>query len=125
MSSDLHEKIVELLKDLEMKIPEITSSFVCSTVGLPIAGASPADDLTKLAAETSAILTVSEHKALDSGAGNIKNIILEGENSVIVIKSAGTEAVLSVKADADVRLGLLLLYVKRTAEKLERLFIPA
>ena len=120
---NFNEKIISILKELENKIPEVQSSFVCSTVGLPIASASPEDDLTKLAAETSAILTVSEHTAHDSGAGDINNIIIQGDTNIIVITSASTEAVLSVKADSSVRLGLLLFDVKRAAAEIKDLFI--
>ncbi|MBD3229340.1 MAG: hypothetical protein GF329_14240 [Candidatus Lokiarchaeota archaeon] len=122
MSEKLNNKIVEILKDLETNIAEIRSSFVCSTVGLPIASASPELDLTKLAAETSAILTVSEHTAHDSGSGSINNIIIQAEDNILVITSASTEAVLSVKADKDVKLGLLLYDIKKTAKRLEKVF---
>ncbi|MHA1269874.1 MAG: roadblock/LC7 domain-containing protein [Candidatus Helarchaeota archaeon] len=119
---DLHDKIVKILKDLEMVVPQIQCSFVCSNFGLPIAGASDKYDEVKLAAETSAILSVSERLVFDSEAGNFNDIIINAENGILIIKSASTEAVLNVKADTNVKLGLLLFEINKTAKKIEKLF---
>ncbi|MHA1230674.1 MAG: roadblock/LC7 domain-containing protein [Candidatus Helarchaeota archaeon] len=121
-NSNLHLMIIEILKELEDRIPQIQCSFVCSSYGLPIASDSDRYDDDRLSAEVSAILSVAEHLIFDIKAGNIDNIVISADNGIMIIKSASSEAVLSVKSDPDVKPGLLIFEVNRTAKKLETLF---
>jgi len=121
-NQNFHIKINEILRELESGIPQIETALVCSSYGLPIASSSKDQDETKLAAEISAILSVSEHLVFDSKSGNIDNIIIGADNGILIIHSASTEAVLAVKANPNVRLGMILYEIKKAAKKLEKLF---
>ncbi|MHA1269871.1 MAG: roadblock/LC7 domain-containing protein [Candidatus Helarchaeota archaeon] len=118
----LNDKIMEILKELESNISEIQSSFVCSITGIPIESASPVEDMTKLSAETSAILSVSRQVANDSEVGEVNDIIIKGDKSTIIIKNITRELVLSVKADASARLGLLLMDINEAAKEIKKIY---
>jgi predicted regulator of Ras-like GTPase activity (Roadblock/LC7/MglB family) len=89
-----------------------------STEGLPIASALPADvDETKIAAMTAAMLSLGERASSELGKGEIEQIFVKGKDGYIIVMGAGSNAVLTVSARKDVKLGLVFLDMKRAADR--------
>ena len=120
--NDMPIKLQEVLKQLEQEVPEIEATAVVSSVGFPIASALPRNvDETRVAAITAAMLTMGERAAMEFSKGNLNRVIVHGSDGIILSMAAGSEAVLTVSATHSVRLGMLLLYCGRAADKIKNL----
>ncbi|MHA1229605.1 MAG: roadblock/LC7 domain-containing protein [Candidatus Helarchaeota archaeon] len=121
--SDNPTTLEEILKELESSIPEIEAAAIVSAEGLPIASALPRDvDETRVAAMTAAMLSLGERAAFELGKGELEQVFVRGQKGYIISMAAGPEknAVLTVSATENVKLGLIFLDMKRTVEKIEQ-----
>ena len=120
MNEHLAEKLQEILKELESEIPQIEASAVVSAEGLPIASALPVDvDEMRVAAITAVMLNMGERAAMEFSKGDLSQVIIRGKNGYLISMAAGDNAVLTVSATANTKLGFLLLYSERTAKKVK------
>ena len=103
-------------------IPEVKAAAIVSAEGLPIASALPRDvDETRIAAMTAALLSLSERAIIEMQKGDFDQLYIRGSDGYLLVLQAGPNAVLTVSADKDVRLGLILLDCRRTCEKIAQL----
>jgi hypothetical protein len=108
-----------LLKELESSIPEVEAAAVVSVEGLPIASALPRDiEETRLAAMTAAMLSLGERVIEEMRKGRIERVFVEGSEGTIISMNAGPNAVLTVSARKDAKLGLIFLEMGRAARKI-------
>ena len=113
------QELQEILKDLESSIPEIEAAAIVSAEGLPIASALPRDiDETRDAAMTAAMLSLGERAAAELRKGELEQVFVRGSQGYIISMAAGENAVLTVSATIDVKLGLIFLDMKRTAKRI-------
>ncbi len=63
------------------------------------------------------MLSLGERVAVELKKGLLKKIFVEGEEGYIVTMQAGDDAVLTVSATSDTKLGLLFLDMERAANK--------
>ncbi|TFG00610.1 MAG: hypothetical protein EU541_01705 [Promethearchaeota archaeon] len=111
-----------LLKQLLASIPEVKSAAIVSVEGLPIASALPQGiDETRIAAMTAAILSLGERAAHEMQKGDLEQIMVKGNDGILLVLEAGPNAVLTVSTTKDVRLGLIFLDCKRTTERIAEL----
>ncbi|MHA1276361.1 MAG: roadblock/LC7 domain-containing protein [Candidatus Helarchaeota archaeon] len=119
MEQNIAASLQEFLKDLEAEVPEIEASSVVAMEGFPIASALPNHiDEVRVAAMTASILNIGERTAVEFNKGELNQVIIKGADGYIISMAAGENAVLTVCTNQDARLGYLLLYMKRTAEKI-------
>ena len=110
-----------MLKELESSVPEIEAAAVVSVEGLPIASALPRDiEETRLAAMTAAMLSLGERVAQEMQRGELEKIFIEGAYGYIITTAAGQNAVLTVSARKEAKLGLVFLDMARAAQEVER-----
>ena len=103
-------------------VPEITSALIISTEGLPIAYALPQGvDETKIAAMTSALLSLSERAIIEMDKGDFDQLYIKGSEGYLLVMQAGPNAVLAISTTKEVRLGLIFLDCRRTCEKIAKL----
>jgi len=103
-------------------VPEITSALIVSAEGFPIAYALPQDaDETKIAAMTSALLSLSERAIIEMNKGDFDQLYIKGSEGYLLVMQAGPNLVLAVSTTKDVRLGLILLDCRRTCEKIAKI----
>ncbi|MFX1493162.1 MAG: roadblock/LC7 domain-containing protein [Promethearchaeota archaeon] len=122
MEPSTPETLDDLLKKLLAAIPEVKAAAIVSAEGLPIASALPRDvDETRIAAMTAALLSLSERAIIEMNKGDFDQLYIKGSDGYLLILQAGPNAVLTVSADKDVRLGLILLDCRRTCEKIAQL----
>lgn len=115
MGSSADETLNKLLKS----IPEIKAAAIVSAEGLPIALTLPSEiDEIEIAAMTATLFSLSERAIIEMQKGDFDQLYIRGSDSYILILQAGPNAILTVSADNDVRLGLILLDCRRVCEKI-------
>lgn len=115
--------MVDRLRDLHACSPDIEASAIVSVDGLIIASALPAgseDD--RVSAMSAAMLSLGERIASELGRGSLQQVYVKGEKGYVVLVSVGEEAVLTVLAREQAKLGLMFLEMHRAAEDLTKMF---
>lgn len=106
----------QTLVDLSRASADIEACAVISTDGLMIASQLPADlDQDRVGAMSAAILSLGDRTAAELRRGELDQVLVKGQEGYVLLVSAGTEAVVSVLARAEAKLGLVFLDVKRAA----------
>jgi predicted regulator of Ras-like GTPase activity (Roadblock/LC7/MglB family) len=116
------QQLIESLRNLQASSPDIEASAVVSVDGLTIASALPQGiEEDRVAAMSAAMLSLGERIASELGRGVLEQVYIKGENGYVMLMAVGEEAVLTVMARQQARLGLILLDMRRAVEALEKL----
>lgn len=116
------EQIIQRLKELQSSTPDIEASAVVSVDGLTIASALPPDvEEDRVSAMSAAMLSLGERIAGELRRGVLNQVYIKGDEGYVVLMSVGEDAVLTVLARKEAKLGLLFLDMKRAAEDLTKL----
>ena len=116
------EQMVARLVDMQRSTPDIEASAVVSVDGLTIASALPTNvEEDRVSAMSAAMLSLGERIANELGRGNLDQVYIKGENGYVVLMSVGNDAVLTVLARQQAKLGLLFLDMRRATEDLAAL----
>ena len=122
MSVSRSKQLVEELKKLQISSPDIQASALVSVDGLVIASALPANvEEDRVSAMSAAMLSLGERISIELRRGNLDQVYIRGDNGYVMLTSVGKEAVLTVMASVNAKLGLIFLDIKRTAEALSDL----
>jgi predicted regulator of Ras-like GTPase activity (Roadblock/LC7/MglB family) len=114
--------MVDRLRDLQASTPDVEASAVVSVDGLTIASALPPDvEEDRVSAMSAAMLSLGERIASELGRGNLDQVYIRGKNGFVILMSVGEEAVLTVLAREQTKLGLLFLDMRRAVEDLTEL----
>jgi hypothetical protein len=70
---------------------------------------------------SAAMLSLGERIASELGRGILNQVYIKGEHGYVILMSVGEEAVLTVLAREQAKLGLILLDMRRATEALEEL----
>ncbi len=116
------ELMVERLRDLQVSSPDVEASAVVSVDGLTMASSLPREvEEDRVSAMSAAMLSLGERIASELGRGTLEQVNIKGQEGYVVLMSVGEEAVLTVLAREQVKLGLLLLDMRRARDDLARL----
>ncbi len=116
------EMMVDRLRDLQAGTPDIEASAVVSVDGLIMASSLPAGvDEDRISAMSAAMLSLGDRIASELQRGLLDQVYIKGSDGIIVLMAVGEEAVLTVLARAQAKLGLIFLDMKRAVEDLTRL----
>lgn len=111
--------IIEQLHRLQQAAPDIEASAVVSMDGLIIASALPEDaEVDRVAAMSAPLLALSQAILYELSRGLLDQVFVRGTDGDVLLMSVGGDAVLTVMARRDAKLGLMLYYMKRTAKEL-------
>lgn len=114
--------MVDRLRTLQANTPDVESSAVVSVDGLIIASSLPAGfEEDRVSAMSAAMLSLGERIAGELGRGLLNEVYIHGNDGYVLLVSVGDEAVLTVLARQQAKLGLLFLEMRRAAEDLEQL----
>lgn len=119
------ERMVQRLRDLRGSLPDVQASAVVSSDGLIVASDLPSgveDD--NVSAMSAAMLSLGDRIAEELGRGSLDQVYIHGKEGYVVLMSAGEEAVLTVLARKEAKLGLILYDVRKAAADVQRLFLP-
>jgi predicted regulator of Ras-like GTPase activity (Roadblock/LC7/MglB family) len=116
------DKMSERLRDLQASSPDVEASAVISVDGLTIASALPENiEGDRVAAMSAAMLSLGERISGELGRGNLDQVYIRGENGFMILMAVGDEAVLTVLARKQAKLGLLFLDMRRVTQDLTEL----
>ncbi len=122
MTKSRTEQMIERLRDLQVSSPAIEAAAVVSVDGLSMASSMPADvEEDRVAAMSAAMLSLGERIAGELGRGTLDEVYIKGESGYVILRAVGEEAVLTVLARKDAKLGLVFLDMGRAAEDLAKL----
>jgi hypothetical protein len=114
--------MVDRLRDLRASSPDVEASAVVSVDGLTMASALPEEvEEDRVSAMSAAMLSLGERIANEMGRGNLDQVYIRGSSGYVILMSVGEEAVLTVLARKEAKLGLLFLDVRRATEDLAEL----
>ncbi|MCP5150750.1 MAG: roadblock/LC7 domain-containing protein [Ectothiorhodospiraceae bacterium] len=115
------EMLLSILNDLNGTSADIEASAVVSTDGLMIASVLPANmDEDRVGAMIAAMLTLGDRSAQELDRGELEQALVKGSGGYILMTYAGSDAVLSVLAKAQAKLGLIFLDAKRAASSIAK-----
>jgi predicted regulator of Ras-like GTPase activity (Roadblock/LC7/MglB family) len=116
------ELMVDRLRDLQASSPDVEASAVVSVDGLTMASALPSDvEEDRVSAMSAAMLSLGERIASELGRGILDQVYIRGESGFVILMSVGEDAVLTVLAREQAKLGLLFLDMRRATEDLSQL----
>ncbi len=116
------EMMVDRLRDLQAGTPDIEASAVVSVDGLIMASSLPAGvDEDRISAMSAAMLSLGDRIASELSRGTLIQVHIKGSDGIIVLRAIGEDAVLTVLARAQAKLGLIFLDMSRATVDLERL----
>ena len=116
------DMLQQILQELNGATADIEASALISTDGLMMASALPQSmDEDRVGAMSAALLSLGDRAARELARGTLQRVLLQGERGYVIMSSSGTEAVLTVLAKPNAKLGLIFLDIKRAAESLAKL----
>ncbi len=116
------DMLSSILSDLNGSSTDIEASGVVSTDGLMMASELPAGmDEDRVGAMSAAMLSLGDRTAQELGRGTLEQVLIKGEKGYVVMTHAGTDAVVTVIAKSNAKLGLIFLDIKRAAESIAKL----
>ncbi len=116
------DMLQQALGELNGSTADIEASALISTDGLMIASALPnGTDEDRIGAMSAALLALGDRTARELARGQLNRVLIQGERGYVIMSSAGPEAVLTVLAKPNAKLGLIFLDIKRAAETLSQL----
>jgi len=120
--SSRSQQLVEELKKLQVSSPDIQASAIVSADGLIIASALPHNvEEDRVSAMSAAMLSLGERISLELRRGELDQVYIRGDNGYVMLMAVGNDAVLTIMAGVNAKLGLMFLDIKRTAEVLKDL----
>lgn len=119
MTKSRTQKLVDRLRDLQASSPDVEGSAIVSVDGLSIASALHQEiEEDRVSAMSAAMLSLGERIAGELGRGILEQVYIRGENGYVLLMAVGEEAVLTVMARKEAKLGLILLDMKRAVQDL-------
>lgn len=114
--------MVDRLRNLQGSTPDVEASAVVSVDGLIMASSLPAGvEEDRVSAMSAAMLSLGERIAGELGRGSLDEVYIHGDEGYVLLMASGMDAVLTVLAREQAKLGLVLLEMRRAAQDLERL----
>lgn len=122
MAKSRTERLVDRLRSLQMSTPDVEASALVSVDGLIIASALPAGvEEDRVSAMSAAMLSLGDRISSELGRGTLSQVYVKGDQGYVILMSVGVEAVLTVLAHQEAKLGLVFLDMRRAAEDLATL----
>ncbi len=99
--------------------PDIQGSAIVSVQGLPICSALARDVNDGIvSAMSAAILSVSERAVEELARGDLKSILIEGNDGSIILSKAGENAILCTLVRSGSSLGMVFLNIQNVSRKI-------
>ena len=113
------DMLTSILSEPNGSSADIEASAVVSTDGLMMAALLPANlDEDRVGAMSAALLSLGDRTARELARGELEQVLIKGDRGYILMTHAGSDAVLTVLAKPQAKLGLIFLDVKRAAESI-------
>jgi predicted regulator of Ras-like GTPase activity (Roadblock/LC7/MglB family) len=117
--------LTSILAELNATSADIEACAVLSTDGLMIASLLPQGlDPDRVGAMGAAMLSLGDRTAAELSRGDLEQVMIKGGHGYVLMTHAGADAVLTVLANPQAKLGLIFLDAKRAAEQISMLLSP-
>jgi predicted regulator of Ras-like GTPase activity (Roadblock/LC7/MglB family) len=114
--------LTSVLTELNGTSADIEASGIISTDGLIMAAVLPQTmDEDRVGAMSAAMLSLGDRTSQELARGALEQVLIKGDKGYVLMTHAGKEAVLTVMAKPNAKLGLIFLDVKRAAESISTL----
>ncbi|HHJ16671.1 MAG TPA: hypothetical protein ENJ80_08250 [Gammaproteobacteria bacterium] len=111
-----------ILSELNGTSADIEASAIISTDGLIMAAQLPAElDEDRVGAMSAAMLSLGDRTSQELARGGLEQVLVKGDNGYVLMTHAGGDAVVTVMAKPNAKLGLIFLDVKRASENIAKL----
>ena len=115
------DMLTSILSELNGSSADIEASAIVSTDGLMMAALLPGSmDEDRVGAMSDALLSLGDRTAKELARGGLEQVLIKGDKGYILMTYAGEDAVLTVLAKPQAKLGLIFLDVKRAAESVSK-----
>ncbi len=122
MSKTRTEQLVERLRDLQASSGDVEGAAIVSVDGLSMASSLSGNiEEDRVSAMSAAMLSLGERISSELGRGELDQVNVKGTDGYVILTAVGEEAVLTVLARKDAKLGLILLDVNRAVDDLTKL----
>lgn len=122
MAKSRTDQLNERLRDLQISSPDVEAAAIVSVDGLNMASSLPANiEEDRVSAMSAAMLSLGERIASELGRGDLAQVYVRGERGYVLLSAIGDEAVLTVLAREQAKLGLIFLDMSRAVKELEGL----
>jgi uncharacterized protein len=116
------DQLGERLRDLQVSSPDVEAAAIVSVDGLSMASSLPGNvEEDRVSAMSAAMLSLGERIANELGRGSLEQVYVKGEHGYVILSAIGDEAVLTVLAREQAKLGLIFLDMSRAVKELEKL----
>ena len=114
--------MIDRLRDLRSMSSDVEASAVVSMDGLIMASDLPASsEEDRVSAMSAAMLSLGERISTELGRGHLDQVYVRGAEGYVLLMPAGEDAVLTVLARREAKLGLVMLDSRRTAADIAKL----
>ena len=121
-SRSRNERMIERLRELQASSMDVEAAAIISVDGLPIATSLPQGvEEDRVSAMSAAMLSLGERIAGELGRGQLDEVYVRGERGYVILRAVGQDAVLTVLARQQAKLGLLFMDMRRAAEEFSRI----
>ncbi len=113
-----NEQMIERLRELQVSSPDVEAAAIISVDGLPIATSLPQNvEEDRVSAMSAAMHSLGDRIASELGRGLLDEVYVKGEKGYVILRAVGEEAVLTVLARQQAKLGLVFYDMRRAAEE--------
>ena len=122
MAKSRNDQLAERLRDLQVSSPDVEAAAIVSVDGLSMASSLPGNiEEDRVSAMSAAMLSLGERIATELRRGALEQVYVKGEHGFVILSAVGEEAVLTVLAREQAKLGLIFLDMSRAVKELEKL----
>lgn len=108
-----------VLRELNASSADIEASACISSDGYSMAAVlGQGTDADRFGAMCASLLALAQRAAQEIQRGNLKLVLVEGEQGVMLLVQAGPDAILAVAAKPSKNLGMIFLDSRKVAQKL-------
>lgn len=122
MAKSRTEQLLEHLRNLQASSADVEAAAIVSVDGLSMASVMPSGyEEDRVSAMSAAMLSLGERIASELGRGSLDTVYVKGQKGYVILMAVGEEAVLTVLAREQAKLGLIFLDMSRSAKELAKL----
>lgn len=108
--------VTPVLARLNATSSEIQASAVMTRDGYTLASVlDPSVNSARLGAMCATLLSLGERASLELSRGNLRQILIQGEDGYVLLMRIGEKAVLAVVSQPSANLGMMLVEARRAA----------
>lgn len=117
------EQFVAVIQELRENVPDITGIMIASIDGLAIATDFPEDEAARVAAMSASAIGLGNRITKTTQLGDMFDMMIEGNNELLIIYMAGPGAILALRAPRRANLGLIRLEGPKSARQVAELVV--